>query len=494
MKRIHLPICLVLLSLLMTSCGKEEPFAPAGNANPVELRVVADNFVSTQGATRASEAGYVTTFTANDQIGIFAVKTSNGFVLDKNIPYKYNGTAWVPADPANTVHHYNFLEDVTYFAYYPYSATMDDATSEADIQAKFTPKPDQSTYADYTASDLMTGAGTLSTTGDTRTLTLELKHRMALLVLCPDLYARCVAPTGAGYEYYQEAQAKCVATNVTIKEAAAYAVGDDTYRLIVKPGTTDVPLAYTLGTIATSYTFTNQTLTAGTYREFKMGHPAALTVEREMQLGDYYYTDGKLAPGADGKDPIKEECIGVVFHVGPGEGDAIDNYADIGISGDIHGYVVALQDAGDGNWGVRGAIAPIPQIERDGTVGSEERKSYRGYKNTKTILNMNNAEYQVFINANKYNTTVPAPNKSSGWYLPTIQQMQDIFALYKNAAGNVVYDSMLKAGGTLFSGGTYWTASQAYGICAYKIQMTNGKFDSLSGKNHSMHSRAILTF
>lgn len=164
MKRIHILICLALLSLLTASCVKEEPFSSSGNATPVELRVIADNFVSTQGTTRTSEAGYVTTFTEDDRIGIFAI--SNNVVLDKNIPYKYDGSAWVPVNAANTVHSYDtYLDDVTYFAYYPYSATMDNATSEADIQANFTPKPDQSDYANYTASDLMTGVGTLSTTG-----------------------------------------------------------------------------------------------------------------------------------------------------------------------------------------------------------------------------------------------------------------------------------------------------------------------------------------
>lgn len=276
MKRIHFSICLAILSLLMTSCGEEEQFSPAGVAIPVELRVVADNFVSTGGTSRAAEEGYVTKFTANDQIGIFAIKASNGFVLDKNVPYKYNGKAWVPVNASNTVHQYeNYLNDVTYFAYYPYSASMDDAVSEADIVTKFTPQADQSTYANYTASDLMTGAGTLSTTDELRTLTFQLKHQMALLVLCPDPYNTYVAPADAGYEYYAEVRSNGNVINVKINNTAAYDVGDDTYRLIVKPTTMDVSLEYTLLPTfqATKYTFTGLALTAGTYRQFRLGRP-----------------------------------------------------------------------------------------------------------------------------------------------------------------------------------------------------------------------------
>lgn len=493
MKRKHLTICIVLLSLLMASCVKEEPFAPAGNANSVELRVVADNFVSTQGATRASDAGYITTFTADDQIGIFAIKTSNNVVLDKNIPYKYNGTAWVPADPANTVHHYNFLEDVTYFAYYPYSATMDDATSEADIQAKFTPKPDQSTYADYTASDLMTGAGTLSTTGDTRTLTLELKHRMALLVLCPDPYAPCVAPAGAGYEYYGEARTKGTITNAKINNTATYAVGDDTYRLLVAPAKMNIPLEYTLGTTTTSYTFADQSLTAGTYRQFKMGHPD-LTVEREMQIGDYFYSNGKLMPGANGEEPVdKENCIGVVFHVGPGPGDELTNYAGTGLEGRdrIRGYVVALTNQERNDYGDKAYKWAGSEI----LVGtSTSTTDFRGYANTSLIL-QKATNPEAAQTAKDYSWHGSPPANSSGWYLGSAGQMA---CMAENRISKLD-PSILKADGKSLYG-VFWTSTEVDVRNAYYIAI--GSSTIISHEIHSVlktfelstMSRSVLTF
>lgn len=495
MKRKHLTNCIVLLSLLTASCVKEEPFSPIGNATPVELRVVTDNFVSTQGATRASDAGYVTTFTDGDQIGIFAIKTSNNVVLDKNIPYKYNGTAWVPVNAANTVHSYDsYLDDVTYFAYYPYSATMDNATSEADIQANFTPKSDQSTYADYTASDLMTGAGTLSTTGDTRTLTLELKHRMTLLVLCPDPYATCTAPAGAGYEYYAEARTKGTITNAKINNTATYAVGDDTYRLLVAPAKMDIPLEYTLGTTTTSYTFAAQSLTAGTYRQFKMGHPA-LTVEREMQIGDYFYENGKLMPGANGEEPVdKDYCIGVVFHVGPGPDDNLADYAGTGLASKdkIHGYVVALTGIHADSYEKWYAWSSTER--RIGTYTSST--SFQGYYNTQLILSNADDPIPARLAADYICTNgSTSPYESSGWYLGSVGQY-----VYMGPNLSKINNSLLKAGGHTLISNIIWTSTETVSEAATSANTVqfSGTGTTVSSMKKTlkyvMDSRAVLTF
>lgn len=494
MKRIHLTICLVLLSLLMASCVKEEPFSPAGDATPVELRIVTDNFVSTQGTTRASDVGYATTFTSGDQIGIFAVSTTAG-ILDKNIPYSYNGTAWVPVNAANTVHSYDsYLDDVTYFAYYPYSATMDDATSEADIQAKFTPKSDQSTHDNYTASDLMTGVGTLSTTGTPRTLTLELKHRMTLLVLCPDPYATCTAPAGAGYEYYAEARTKGTITNAKINNTAAYPVGDDTYRLLVAPTKMDIPLEYTLGTTTTSCTISEQTLTAGTYHQFKMGHPA-LTVEREVQIGDYFYNNGKLMPGANGEEPAdKGNCIGVVFHVGPGQGDKLDYYAGTGLGSrdKIRGYVVALKNQ------ERNAIygeKAYKWADSENLVGaSTNTTDFLGYANTSLILkNVTNPEAAQA--AKDYSWHGSPPANSSGWYLGSAGQMARMAENRKSKLAS----SLQKAGGVDFYG-VFWTSTEVdkrnasiIGIGSSTI-ISHEISNTLKTFAYTYTSRSVLTF
>ena len=155
-KRTYITLFLWAAALLSGCTGDEE--IVGGQSSLLTVAVTAADFSSDEGmATRTTDIGYSTTFAAGDRIGIFAV-ADDGIILDNNIPYTYSGTQWNPVDTDNTIHHYNYA-GVIYYAYYPYSASMDDASGEQAIIDKFTPKQDQSDKADYTASDLMTGTG-----------------------------------------------------------------------------------------------------------------------------------------------------------------------------------------------------------------------------------------------------------------------------------------------------------------------------------------------
>ena len=494
MKRIHFSICLAILSLLMTSCGEEEQFSPAGVAIPVELRVVADNFVSTGGTSRAAEEGYVTKFTANDQIGIFAIKASNGFVLDKNVPYKYNGKAWVPVNASNTVHQYeNYLNDVTYFAYYPYSASMDDAVSEADIVTKFTPQADQSTYANYTASDLMTGAGTLSTTGEPRTLTFQLKHQMSLLVVYPrgQHYQ-----TSDGYDFY--APPKDITTLKLGPVAAIYQPGDCTYRAIVKPGTVDVAIKYVTTEDAKLEYTGSVTAMTGKFTEMllTLKSPA---LPYTISVGDYFFADGGLLSNAVTFAEVnKKNCIGIVYYAGSGPDDTINNYTDTGISGNIHGYVMALKDAYpsdmDRKWGKRAVYFNTGQTTQ-----------FNGH--TKKYAEQTHALCQAAAEIRNFRIAVPVPSMASTWYMPSYAQLVAIWNAYKHSEEGIIYRSLQNAGGDLFANNIYWTVTEMTLHDVWVLNMQTGASVSQIGKcsGHDMGwswdaysgihlTRTVLTF
>jgi hypothetical protein len=99
----------------------------------------------------------------------------NGAVVQDNIPYTYNGSAWEPstADKA----YIPFGRGVIWLVYYPYSPDMDDKTTEPEILDAFTVPADQGSQDKYTASDLMIGSGSLSVDN---TLTATLTHRLAM--------------------------------------------------------------------------------------------------------------------------------------------------------------------------------------------------------------------------------------------------------------------------------------------------------------------------
>lgn len=456
----------LFLPLALLGCEADEEHSAA----TLSIEVRCDSFEgATAGKTRIPvEEGYKTVFKGGEQIGITAVKGGVIYHGMDNVPFTYDATAgaWNPSNTSLPQLYY--YPDVTFIAYYPYDAAMSGKKSEQEIIDAFTPQTDQSTYAAYTASDLMTGEGTVSVTSEgLRTLTFQLKHQMALLVLCPDFYANCVAPPDAGYEYYTGARCKWPVQNAKINNTVGCDMGDDTYRVIVKPDTTDVSLEYTLAGATTSYTSVSRTIAIGTYYQFKLGHPS-ITGQRTVQIGDFYYSDGKLMPGVDGVEPVRrDDCIGIVFHTGPGTGDSIANYSTENMTGpDIHGYVVALKDAyasdTDKKWGPRSQF-----------FSNEETTQFNGYVKRSYA---DNGDWRCLAAAEirNFRIAVPTPAMATNWYLPSLAELQAIWNVYKHSAGNPVYDSLQKSGGELFAGNLYWSVTEISYHDVYLLNMQTG--------------------
>ncbi|GHV30350.1 hypothetical protein FACS1894177_02770 [Bacteroidia bacterium] len=253
---------------ILASCAQDgEPFIPTGDA--LQINVSMTGFTSGSPETRTTDAGYTTSFAPGDQIGITVIQ--DGVIRENNIPYVYGGSSWNPiADPA-----YPYTGGtVTYLVYYPYSAAMNGKTSAADIVAAFTPKTDQSAQADYAASDLLTGTGSLSGSILSTTLT----HALALV----------------------EVSLPASATSVTLSVGGASVtpyVDGNVYRYLSKPvGTTTVSGGYTSFGTQKGYS-KSVALAAGKY--------ARLNVDYPFYEGDILvtYTDASdehIAAPADG--------------------------------------------------------------------------------------------------------------------------------------------------------------------------------------------------
>jgi hypothetical protein len=221
---------------LFSSCSQDDDVETL-HATPLQINVTAQGFSSDNPETRATESGYTTTFSSGDKIGITVISSANA-ILQNNIPCTYNGSAWTPDNNATITR----VPDATYLAYYPYSTTMNSKRTAAEILAAFTPKTDQSSYANYTASDLMTGTGTVSGT----TLTIRLAHALGLIEVLP--------PTGA--------------TSVTINVGSPYKI-DNSYRLIRKPGIYNLRGSYIYSDKTQEWGI-YATLTAGKYAKISM--------------------------------------------------------------------------------------------------------------------------------------------------------------------------------------------------------------------------------
>jgi len=177
-----------MTAFLFVACSQEEE-AEKMNA-PIPLKIMINESQSV--TTRASISGLSTEFESGDTIGIFVV--DEYYDRYYNIPYIFDGSNWNLAASAY-VDNVSFYDNCDYFAYYPYQESLsswtiysdsdEDGTITADeyfvnIIDGWTVQTDQSTKANYNASDLMAGKGTITSTTD-GIVSFTLNHKMGLL-------------------------------------------------------------------------------------------------------------------------------------------------------------------------------------------------------------------------------------------------------------------------------------------------------------------------
>lgn len=347
-----------------------------------DIRQNADNRPS----TRAVDNDYATTFTAGDKIGLYAVV--DDAVVSSNIPLTHNGTGW-------TGEAYYEGAKAKYFAYYPYQSTLTgtpDASATdasgffAPLISAWTPATDQGTHAAYTASDLMTGSGTIGAkqTGGTYSLELTMTHAMALVVIETPA-TKYTLTTDENYTWTAEAP------DTRFYGFTPYNPSPGTYRYLVKPGQTtaaDLMGSYT-GTLADGSTATKEYavspngITAANYALYKVDG-GITSKTHTLQVGDFYMNDGSLvSKDAELSEAQKQACIGVVYCVD--NSFITEKSTNKSEGGYIHGLVVALKDA----------------------------------STSSTWNNAGNA-------ASNYGNTVAVPSGSSGWYLPNLDELKYI--------------------------------------------------------------------
>lgn len=129
------------------------------------------------------------------------------------------------------------------------------------------------------------------------------------------------------------------------------------------------------------------------------------------------------------EDDVKH-CVGFVFYIGQHPKDDTNYFS---YNGDIerkcHGYAMALYEADYCQW-----MCPAGSVE----VGTGPEDAWNGYSNTRTMLyrtnwdlKVDNDMFHAAIACKNYkgdNRT--APRNSSGWFLPSIAQLETIGSNY----------------------------------------------------------------
>ncbi len=246
----------------------------------------------------------------------------------------------------------------------------------------------------------------------------------------------------------------------------------------------------------------------------------------QPRVGDFYYSDGTWSTELD----ASKTPIGVVFYLG-----AATRFNDKAIfyklkdgktpMNSIRGYVVALNNANvvegveqhdaywhrkmDGGWDYN-----FP------CTCSTETEDFLGYSNTQSIkilcqqryggaLSTKDGNFPAFYYAvDHYESVCPAPETSSGWFLPSVHQLMYLQSVWFNEQGIASIwpersFELLGDKATSVIGYEYWTSTEhtqsdgtsyrAYYACL-DPSYANYPFGAYYQKNTSFAVRSILVF
>ncbi|MBY2903059.1 MULTISPECIES: fimbrillin family protein [Bacteroides] len=482
MKKNILNISLFTLLSAVVLCGcsnDDELTVAATDGTTLTVTARADGFASTDGTpqtgtpqTRASENDYTTTFTNGDQIGVFAVKNGSVITDCKNVQLTYDGAQWSGSTPV-----YKYA-GATYFAYYPYSESMNDKTSVDAIVTAFNNTvatvTDQSTYAKYTACDLMTASVDAASVSG-KSLSFTFSHVMSLIEISLPVQKYKTSEAADAYEYSVPVLNPTFSLTPSSGGGATtikpYSIVKGVYRYIVPAGSS-VTVSGTFNT-ADSKTIEYNTqrsffLSSGNYKRLNVtysGAPSTPT-ERALAVGDFYYSDGSICPG-DASNPPKEGCIGIVYWLGDIKGD---NYTllDSQFPGGTHGLVVSLWDmpAPDNSnnttmtWtygGYEYVNTWLGSATWSGTVSRpsgftsvQVTDKMQGYANTLALEEYNkyvegqtgdgygsegNKRVKPVKGLAAFQSAHPVPESSSGWYWPSVCELKQVCWGQGNSSG-----------------------------------------------------------
>ena len=417
-----------------------------------------------------------TNYVNGDKAGLY-VADAQGNILTNNAMLTYDGTAW----STNAAMPYS--ADYDYFVYYPYSsaglantsntpsgarqmsrATVFDHASSATTFfapgiAAWTPAEDQSSAANFTASDLQIAKGILSTT-DAAGIDFFMVHAMTLAQITlgtkhPDRQYQL--STDNNYKFYAEDFSNSTTNKAisTFDGRQPYNYTTDKYIAFVKPNTSTqfnsvsgqthswaVPLEFN------SAGNTRVSLTA--YSKYRSGNLATYTLAN----GDYLYSDGSFAKGSAMPAATKERHpIAVVFSTTTSSTDNAAGYKS--------GYAVAIASCGGSTTLAKaGSIGNSIQIQSQlMTDINKVLKNLDGRTETVALSdfskdNYPSAYYATHFGTSEIGLSIPsytvrkeasggsvgfaAPYGTSGWFLGSVGQ----YILMAKNLGGTTYNNV----------------------------------------------------
>lgn len=525
--------CALILMLAACTSDALDELPPAGtdpDVRPLTI-TVSDGGMYATGQTRVQERGYSTVFTEGDCIGLYVVK--DGTLEVKNLCLTLQGGKWtLPAGASQLF----YSPDKSYHAYYPYQKDnyMNGKVSPGDedffksVVQLWSVNPDQSTYAQYTASDLMTARGVYNN----HTLSFAMEHRMSLFIL---------QVPATKYTYTEKIDSREISKSyyrytAVISENLYWQENPYTARLLVNTKSLALldpePYKYYYNGAKETFKlkYSQLNLQPGKYTVHTLDDSKVTEKFRPLKAGDYYMQDGSILPGDEDVKPFRDElqksCLGVVFWVGEIEGihwtQTGSKEGDRLLMRDhpecVHGMVVAMRDVSSQKvkWATgKGATEGIyewAESFKDFTSG--EQADWEeilasdiafGYYSSRlmALYGSRNSDttFPVYDAIATYATTHPAPTGSSGWFLPGRNELATLcFGVPTRFADDYTQLNMLKktinpqidkADGDKLTG-EYWS-SDGTGTVAWRVNLALPGY-GVRSKTDACKVRAVLAF
>ena len=519
-------VALMVVSAALASCTQEEIVqndVPARQA--LNISVNTQDFVSEDGsrATTGTDENRTTAFVKGDEMGMYVI-SSDGTVICNNEKFVYNGTEW---EAANELYYW---KNANYIAYYPYNAdlTAQNIITVDDIKTKFAESDDfytQNTAEAYEKADLMLAEVNSPANG---TIQFNLAHQFSMVEINVPVRRYKTTEAQGNFEYTAPVS---LTWNTDLKigdnVVAPYSTGKGSFRFIV-PSATDLELTlnghlvYDEGipvNFGSSTESQSINLASGTCKVYNVTYDKVSSdvVTRDLEVGDYYYSDGSIYPYGNQDDndlnkPVKNGCIGVVFEVGTG------NIND-------NGTVLALQNTTNINIGNENMLAWGGYTESilsnivDGG-NDESLQTLIDKKDGLTISKQLQSEVASVQEAISFEEQYPTPQQSSGWYLPSTGQLISLVANIggykfttaslrnnnvdrpqKEAAFNKIETTLKLVGGTMSiaMGGVnrWWTTTEVNSDEAWGIEWKGQQtvlVNRQKGQNNQCRVRPVLSF
>lgn len=434
-------VALMVVSAALASCTQEEIVQnDVPTRQILNISVNTQDFVSEDGsrATTGIDAGRTTVFAEGDEMGMYVI-SNDGTVICNNEKFVYDGNAW---KAENELYYW---KNANYIAYYPYNAelTSQNITSVKKIKTEFAESDDfytQNTAEAYEKADLMLAEVEVNSPAN-GTIQFNLAHQFSMVEINVPVRKYETSAAQGSFEYTAPVSLTWESPlEINGKPVTPYSTGKGSFRFIV-PSATDLSLTldgrlmYDEGVpvyFDSSTESQSINLASGTCKVYNVTYDKVSSdvVTRDLEVGDYYYSDGSIYPYGNQQDdndltkPVKNGCIGVIFEVGTG----IPNTPW------THGSVLALHDSNGENgidaWCKWGTAANTIATNIIADITTPESKTE--LINKKNGYEMSYSEelgsVEAISKAKAYTVEVPGDDVTSGWYLPAMGQLLDVVA------------------------------------------------------------------